>query len=514
MFSAIRSKLIFSHLVVVGLAMLLLAFLLQTLLVQYFLEATQNSLVVQAQITAQVMIPGGLVETPPDSIQAPVTNAIQQQQSANLVLQAENLSLPPGESAPGGVSLGYLSDASLQLGTQLTTRIRILDAAGTVVFDSVMTGEDSLLGYNLAGETLVAGALAGRAASRTYAAQNTPMMDFVLPVEADGLLLGLVLLSQPLDDVTAVLDDVRYRLLISTVFAALASGLIGLALAQAITRPIRHLTRAAQAVALGNLDQAVSIHSRDELGVLIRTFNTMTARLRAARQMQIDFVANVSHELRTPLTSIKGMVETLRGGAVEDASVRDGFLATLEDETNRLIRLVNDLLLLSRLDSEAMTLRREAVNLPALVRETLDRFQARSAHRFVIEPRPGEGGPGAGPAVWGDRDRIAQVLVNLLDNAVKYSPPDSRITVMIGDGPNPGECLVQVRDAGIGIPAQDIDRIGERFYRADKARSRGGGGSGLGLAIARSLVQAQGGRLWLESEEGAGTCVSFTLVTR
>jgi two-component system sensor histidine kinase BaeS len=505
MFSTLRNKLVFSHLAVLSLTVGLSGFLLQTLFQRYFLGAAEDSLIAQARITAQVLIPGIRGESSSTPTQAPATNALQQQQSTNLYLQTENLNMSPGESAPGGVELGYLSDVSLQLGTQLATHIRILDSAGTVVLDSLGATPDNLLGYNLAHEKWVADALAGERVSRTYESGGGRMMDVILPVEQNGQLIGLVYLSQPLGDVTAVLSDLRYRLIISMVVAAVLSGLIGLVLTQAVTRPVRCLTRAASAVAQGHLDQEVPIRSRDELGQLSRTFNDMTARLREARQMQVNFVANVSHELRTPLTSIKGYIETLRGGAVDDLAVRDTFLTTVEEETDRLIRLVNDLLLLSRLDSEALTLRREAVDLVELVSQKVEQFRIQFPQRFVIEPRAGEDHLSA----WGDRDRIAQILFNLLDNAVKYSPPDSLITVTIQPGPD--ELTVRIRDNGIGIPTQDLPYMGQRFYRTDKARSRAHGGSGLGLAIARSLVQAQEGSLWIESQEGAGTTVSFTL---
>lgn len=507
MFSNLRSKLVFSHLTVLGLTIALAGFLLQTLLQQYFWGATEDSLMAQARITAQVLIPGIQGEDPQPPTQASVSNAIQQQQSVNLFLQTENFGLPPGESTPGEAELGYLSDVSLQLGTQLATRIRILDSTGTVVLDSLASSPENLLGYNLAQDTLVASALLGQDGSRTHYVNGKLTMDVILPVERNGRLIGMVYLSQPLDDVTAVLDALSYRLTVSIAVAAVMSGLIGLILSQAITRPIRRLTKAASAVAQGNLEQQVSVYSHDELGTLSQTFNDMTARLRKARQMQIDFVANVSHELRTPLTSIKGFVETLRGGAVDDLGVRDSFLATVEVETDRLIRLVNDLLLLSQLDSKALTMRREPVDLVGLVTQKVSPFQMQYPQQFVIEPD----NSGNALLAWGDPDRISQVLFNLLDNAAKYSPPDSVVTVTIACGPGPDELILQVRDKGIGIPANDLPYMGQRFYRTDKARSRAQGGSGLGLEIAQSLVQAQGGRLWIESQEGAGTSVSFTL---
>ena len=332
-------------------------------------------------------------------------------------------------------------------------------------------------------------------------------MYLALPVLVDGQLIGVVYLSQPLSDALAVVRDLRALWLTSTAVALLLSAAVGLWLSGAITRPLRRLIEAASAVARGDLDQEVPARSRDELGQLSRTFNDMTARLRAARQMETEFVANVSHELRTPLTAVKGTIETLRDGAVDDPEVRDRFLETVEVETDRLIRLVNDLLLLSRTDSEALNLHRQPVDLASLARETSQRLAPRALAEGLTlqveeEPRP--------PQVLADRDRIEQVLVNLLDNAIKYSPQGGVIRIRAAACPE-GMVCVSVEDQGIGIPMVELERIGERFYRADRARSRTQGGSGLGLAIARALVEAHGGHLWLESKEGRGTTATFTL---
>jgi signal transduction histidine kinase len=223
--------------------------------------------------------------------------------------------------------------------------------------------------------------------------------------------------------------------------------------------------------------------------------------------MQIDFVANVSHELRTPLTAVKGMVETLRAGAVGDTSVRDRFLTTVESETDRMIRLVNDLLLLTRVDSQALNLEREPVDMTEVVRTTISRIEPQAQSRRVrihttVDPDC--------PLVWADRDRVAQVMLNLLDNAIKYSHVGDQVNVSIKQQ-DEKTAWIQIQDYGIGIPAETLPRIGERFYRADKARARADGGSGLGLAIADTLIAAHGGQLWLESEEGKGTIANFTL---
>jgi len=198
----------------------------------------------------------------------------------------------------------------------------------------------------------------------------------------------------------------------------------------------------------------------------------------------------------------------LRDGAVDDPEVRDSFLETAENETNRLIRLVNDLLLLSRVDSETLNLQKRPTPLAELEQTTAERLALQAETQGLIlhvETSPNY------PPIDIDPDRIEQVLINLLDNAIKYSRPGGQITVSVTND-HDRSVQVQVKDEGIGITTSDLARIGQRFYRADKARSRtAAGGSGLGLAIACSLVEAHGGRLWVESQEGKGTVVTFSL---
>jgi signal transduction histidine kinase len=526
--ASIRVRLTLSHLAVIVLAMALSGFVMLSLVEGYFLQAMEDSLLVQARITAHVLVPGVTLDeplptpfpsqagapAPPGLALAPAYNAVQQQQLSNLSLQAQNLASPAEGTPLAGLDLTYLASASLQLSSQLETRIRILDADGRLLVDSqqIAAAEStgtvtSLPGDDLAADPLVLSALQGTHASRVDDASGERSMHLAFPAVVQGRPAGVIYLSQPLRDVTAVLHDLRLRWLLSTGVALALSGGAGLLLSGAIAGPLRRLTAAAGAVARGHFDQQVPVRSQDEVGRLSRAFNDMTARLQAARHMQVAFVADVSHELRTPLTSIKGMLETLRAGAVDDSQVRDSFLETAEAETDRLIRLVNDLLLLSRVDAEALTLRREACDLVELARGSWERLAFKAEERGLtctLELAPDV------PPVWIDPDRIEQVLINLLDNAIKYSRPGGALMVRI-DAAAPGSVVVQVSDRGIGIPAGDLPHIGRRFYRADKARSRGEGGSGLGLAIAQALVRAHGGDLWLESREGEGTTVRFSL---
>ena len=225
--------------------------------------------------------------------------------------------------------------------------------------------------------------------------------------------------------------------------------------------------------------------------------------LRRLERVRRDFVANVSHELRTPLTSIKAMAETLLDGARTDEAVAPRFLQTIMRESDRLVRLSTDLLDLSRV--EARGIEKMPIDLAALVADVAARLasQAEKADITLSNTiRP----PLIAPA---DRDEMAQVLVNLLDNAIAYTPRGGFVTLSAQETPE--SVTVTVADTGIGILSHDMPRLFERFYRADKARSRASGGTGLGLSIVKHIVENHGGTVGVESEYNKGSVFSFTL---
>lgn len=222
--------------------------------------------------------------------------------------------------------------------------------------------------------------------------------------------------------------------------------------------------------------------------------------------MRKEFVANVSHELRTPLTSIKSYTETLMDGAMEDSETAGKFLRVINSEADRMTRLVKDLLQLSRLDNQKMKWKMQEIPFVILVKSVVEKMQMEAKNKnqqlesHVIDDIP---------EIRADHDRMEQVLINLLSNAVKYTPEGGKINVFIGRTQQ--EAYVKVVDNGIGIPAEDLPRIFERFYRVDKARSREMGGTGLGLSIAREIVEAHGGTISVSSEYGKGTEVMVKL---
>jgi len=320
-----------------------------------------------------------------------------------------------------------------------------------------------------------------------------------------GEVVSLVYLATPLPD--RGLPRILVLQLAGAVLAgALIATLAGMLLAGRIARPLEQLDQAAAMVSRGDLDQQVPVQDGvRELANLGDSFNLMTASLRKSEKAKTNFIADVTHELRTPLTVIRGTVETLEDGGLDDIRSRQGMLASMSRETNRLIQLVNQLLVLTRSDAGALSLQIEPVDLEELARERSALMEALAKHKGVSFNLKA-----AGPAlVMADRSRTAQVLDNLLDNALRYAPAGSSISLSLEDQTDSVRC--SVKDSGVGIPADDLPHIFDRFFRVDKARDRESGGAGLGLAIAKSLIEAQGGKLQAFSEIDQGSELAFWL---
>jgi two-component system phosphate regulon sensor histidine kinase PhoR len=241
-----------------------------------------------------------------------------------------------------------------------------------------------------------------------------------------------------------------------------------------------------------------------------------TTEVRRLERLRQDFVANVSHELKTPLSVIKACIETLLDGAADDPQHRGPFLRQIADQSDRLHSLILDLLSLARIEAGTELFQLEAVQLAPLVAACLERHRTRAeSKKQILEPLAfavhEHSKPGAqnSEAAWADAEAVQEILDNLVDNALKYTPEGGRIRV--GWHLDNGEICLQVQDSGIGIPEQDLPRIFERFYRVDKARSREMGGTGLGLSIVKHLAQAMHGNVGVTSEVGKGTTFSVRL---
>ncbi|MBT2217257.1 cell wall metabolism sensor histidine kinase WalK [Virgibacillus dakarensis] len=222
-------------------------------------------------------------------------------------------------------------------------------------------------------------------------------------------------------------------------------------------------------------------------------------------QERREFVSNVSHELRTPLTTMRSYIEALTDGAWKDKTIAPKFLRVTQNETERMIRMVNDLLQLSKMDNKDYGLHKEKTDFMAYIHHIIDRFEMNAYEGIELRRELPEGQY----YVWMDKDKMTQVLDNIISNAIKYSPEGG--IIRIGIEKQRHQLVVSIQDEGIGISYDKVDKIFDRFYRADKARTRKLGGTGLGLAIAKELVEAHHGKIWAKSKKGKGTTVFFTL---
>lgn len=342
--------------------------------------------------------------------------------------------------------------------------------------------------------------------------RSAAYMDVAIPVSgSSGDYIVYII-----DNKTTV-TDLTYSLL-QIIAAAMLVGLgisviLSLLLAKTIVTPIQQLTGAAEKVASGDFSQKPESDVNDEIGVLTRTFNEMAGQLernlddlKKSELLRKEFVANVSHELRTPITSIRSYAETLQGSGYISGEMRSEFLAVIVNESDRMTKIVQDLLSLSRFDAGSFEFQFERFSLEKSIRNVYNAMlleAQKNGHNFTLELKSEL------PEIVGDRTRIEQVLINMVSNSIKYSKDGGVIRLTASHGK--GAVKLSVKDNGIGIPEEDVPKVFDRFYRVDKARSRESGGTGLGLSIAKEIVTRHQGTIELKSKQGKGTTVTVTL---
>ncbi len=461
---------------------------------------------------------------------------------------------------------------------------------------------------------------------RVYMQEETKQRVWMLntPIKSDNQTIGAIHLVAKIENVFVQLREINNIFATGTFIALGVTAVLGILLAQTITRPMADMRKQALALAKGNYSRKVRVYGEDEIGQLAITFNNLTKKLQDAQsttegerrklssvlafmtdgviatdrrgrvilinepaaqlldvsretvlsmpivsllgldkdytfedllnqqdslildfstngepyvlranfstiqketgfvnglitvlhditeQEKIDyerreFVANVSHELRTPLTTMRSYLEALADGAWKDEKLAPNFLSVTQNETERMIRLVNDLLQLSKMDSRDYRLKKDWVNFSNFFNHIIDRFEMGKEGHITFKRDI----PMKAIFVEIDEDKITQVLYNTISNAIKYSPEGGRLTFRLKEYEDRIE--VSIEDQGVGIPKDKLEKIFERFYRVDKARARNLGGTGLGLAIAKEMVSAHGGKIWATSKEGKGTTIFFTL---
>ncbi|MDD4873535.1 MAG: ATP-binding protein [Dehalococcoidales bacterium] len=306
------------------------------------------------------------------------------------------------------------------------------------------------------------------------------------------------------------LNQVNRSIWLAAVIGVAVAFLLGFLLTQYLIKPIKALGRGASHIAGGNLKYRVKVGSRDEIGELAQTFNSMASKLEMNEQMRQQLMADIAHELRTPLTVIGGTVDGMMDGIFPTNSER---LGTIKEQTVLLTRLIGDLRDISLAETGQLKLEKTSTDVFELAKRTLSKFEAASKEKninLLIK------GPSELPQLSIDPFRIEQVINNLLTNALRHTPAGGSISISM-DMRNRSQqfdkkhILISVADTGEGISPEHLAHIFDRFYRVKSARSRSDGGTGLGLAIASQMVQAHGGRLWVESAQGKGSTFYIAL---
>lgn len=397
-------------------------------------------------------------------------------------------------------------------------RVTIIARDGRVLADSEASAATM---ENHGDRVEVKAALQGRPGSvrRTSPTLGVPFLYVAVPVYAGALRIAV-----PLSEVQDRVDTIRRRMLVATAVAFLPAVLLAAIFARWLSRRLGRIIEYAAEVAKGNFEARLVRPGTDELGLLESKLNETGeklegmfkalqhehAELERVERIRKDFVINVSHELRTPLASIQGYTETLLDGAVHDPDHNVRFLGIIRQNAQRLTHLTADLLTLSRVELKQQKFQFASYHVCALVQNTIDCIQPIADKKSItLELCP----PDAPAEAFCDAEAVNQILTNLVENALKYTPEGGSIRVGVRPQPGQEKVEIYVEDTGIGIPPEDLPRLFERFYRVDKARSRELGGTGLGLSIVKHLVWAQGGEVRIESTVGKGSTFSFTLPT-
>jgi two-component system sensor histidine kinase BaeS len=334
------------------------------------------------------------------------------------------------------------------------------------------------------------------------------------PVRALGETIALLYYYDPLVAQYALMrrginSSIIALLLVFAVIFVLISLAVAFWLSGKLTAPLTSMVQAINRLGQGEYGTQATVHTHDEYGKLAQAFNIMSDQLQQAEVLRRNLVADVAHELRTPITIIRGKLELLQQhGSV----IKPEQLLPLQDELLRLTRLVEDLSQLSLAEARKLTLDLKPVELPELLRRIVDHLLPEAVEKRIQMELTGLQ---SGAVVHADANRITQVFLNLLTNALRYTPEEGRIVVSVSEessGKGERSCLtVQISDSGIGIPQEHLPHLFRRFYRTDEARNRHSGGAGLGLAIAKEFVNAHGGKIEVASRVGEGTTFTVKL---
>ncbi len=404
--------------------------------------------------------------------------------------------------------LGHSPMATMMLpmvAEMVEARVALLDTTGAVV---AQAGLLPAVGPPLLTPAQWQHVLGGSPLTLTrasYAGEPHQLVAVPIPSGTRGLRGALVLLA-PLRPVEAALQRVRALLLLAGVGALLLSVGLAFLLSLALSRRLIAMERVTRAIVQGDLTARVPATAGDEVGRLAGAINELASHLQRYEQNRQEFLASVSHELRTPLAYLRGYSQALADGLVTSPEEQSRYHRILLDESLRLSRLVDDLMDLAQMQAGRLALAREPTDLREVIGRALAKVEPKAkAEQVAIRTEI----PAELPPVWADPGRTEQVLLNLLDNALRHTPSGG--TIAVAAESDRSQIRISVTDTGSGIAPDELPHIWERFYTADKSRARGRSGHGLGLAIVRSIVTAHGGNVGVESRPGEGSTFWFTL---
>ncbi|MEK4230646.1 sensor histidine kinase [Solibacillus sp. FSL H8-0538] len=330
------------------------------------------------------------------------------------------------------------------------------------------------------------------------------IISVILPFTDQNRLEGILYLYYPLAKISELANKEVLLLLGGALIFSLLIGFFVYKGIRRIMRPLNELQHAVEQMSKGDYGARVAVTSRDEIGTLSSAFNQMAQSIQQEDEAQKVFLATISHELRTPISYVKGYSETIQNGFIEGAE-RDEALQLITREANRMERLTNELLQLARTNQELDTIEFDPIVLAETIRDALSLLEYQAAVKHITFHTELD----EELIVLGDEEKLKQIFINLIENAIRYSNEHSRVLIVTTQASDAAQITVQ--DYGIGIPEQDLPHITERFYRVNKARSRVDGGSGLGLSIVEQLIKLHNGKLVITSELEKGTCVHITL---
>ena len=418
-----------------------------------------------------------------------------------------------------GARMDALQTLLTTSGGELGGRLMVLDEFGKVQADSYSELNGSRIELPEVSAILNNGKIVDYGVHQLGSGDGLTLLSFFAPYDdnavwagyctaaltSQGKTVGILLFSSPIQDMMQRLTSLQSRMALYFIAAAVAAMAIALVISRVITKPIVTLTRGIQRMGRGDLSVRVPVRGSGELRRLSETFNVMSEKLEMLDKSRNQFVSNASHELKTPLSTMKILLENIIYQPEMDAELRMEFLSDVNREINRLNLIISDLLTLVSMDSKNMRLNRETFRFADVVTDVAHRLsivadQRKQEIRLQIADSC---------EMYADMAKLTQVVYNIMDNAIKYTPEGGQIRVrLIRAG---RDAILRISDNGPGIPKEDQPHIFDRFYRVDKARSRDTGGTGLGLSIVNQLVLMHGGSVSVQSEEGHGSTFTVEL---